>query len=230
MPRTAVAPPLDRLLYTDMKSYLVELLMKQDQMSMSASIESRVPFLDHHLVEFAATLPPDRKLSGFTTKRILREAVRDVVPASILDRSKMGFPVPFARWMRGGWGEVAREVLLDRASLERDIVAPVAVEALLDDARDGVHGAADAVWSLLNLELWYRTFIDGGGTQTLPQPRPTAVSARLAPRPRAWSDRHDADARALAECQPAAAPRQGRQAPHLAPDAPPGGSPRRHLL
>jgi asparagine synthase (glutamine-hydrolysing) len=106
--------------------------------------------------------------------------VRDVVPASILDRSKMGFPVPFARWMRGGWGEVAREVLLDRASLERDLVAPAAVGSLLDDARDGVHGAADAVWSLLNLELWYRTFIDGGGTQTLPQPRPTAVSARLA--------------------------------------------------
>ncbi len=170
---------LDRLLYTDMKTYLVELLMKQDQMSMSASIESRVPFLDHHLVEFAATLPPDRKLSGFTTKRILREAVRDVVPASILDRSKMGFPVPFARWMRGGWGEVAREVLLDRKSVERDLVSPVAVETLLDDARDGVHGAADAVWSLLNLELWYRTFIDGGGTQTLPQPRPTPVSARL---------------------------------------------------
>jgi asparagine synthase (glutamine-hydrolysing) len=170
---------LDRLLYTDIKTYLVELLMKQDQMSMSASIESRVPFLDHHLVEFAARLPPDRKLSGFTTKRILREAVKDVVPASVLDRPKMGFPVPFARWMRGGWGEVAREVLLDRGSIERDIVSPAGVEGLLNDARDGVHGAADGVWTLLNLELWYRTFIDGGGPQTLPEPRPTPVAAHL---------------------------------------------------
>src|SRR5690606_9411358 len=97
---------LDRLLATDMSTYLVELLMKQDQMSMSASVESRVPFLDHHLVEFAAGLPPDRKLTGFTTKRILREAVVDLVPATILERSKMGFPVPFGQWIRGGWESV----------------------------------------------------------------------------------------------------------------------------
>jgi asparagine synthase (glutamine-hydrolysing) len=162
---------LDRLLYADLGTYLVELLMKQDQMSMSASIESRVPFLDHHLVEFAAALPPERKLSGFTTKRILRDAVADVVPASVLSRSKMGFPVPFARWMRGRWNDVARDVLLDRRSLERDLVRPVALDALLNDARRGAAGAADAVWSLLNLELWHRTFIDGAGVQTLPQPR-----------------------------------------------------------
>src|SRR5262249_3409243 len=69
---------LDRLLYTDMKTYLVELLMKQDQMSMAASIESRVPFLDHKLVEFAARLPDNWKLSGWTTKRVLREAMKGV--------------------------------------------------------------------------------------------------------------------------------------------------------
>ena len=92
---------LDRLLYADMKTYLVELLMKQDQMSMAASIESRVPFLDHRLVEFAAGLPARMKLRGFTTKRILREAVRGILPAEILTRKKMGFPVPFGIWMRG---------------------------------------------------------------------------------------------------------------------------------
>ena len=86
---------LDRLLYADMKTYLVELLMKQDQMSMAASIESRVPFLDHHLVEFAAGLPTRMKLRGLTTKWILREAVREVLPPEILTRKKMGFPVPF---------------------------------------------------------------------------------------------------------------------------------------
>src|SRR4029079_953922 len=92
---------LDRLLYTDLKTYLVELLMKQDQMSMAASIESRVPFLDHHLVEFAARLPPRLKLRGLTTKWILREAVKTLVPPTILTRRKMGFPVPFGLWLRG---------------------------------------------------------------------------------------------------------------------------------
>src|SRR5436309_748097 len=101
---------LDRLLYADIKTYLVELLMKQDQMSMATSIESRVPFLDHKLVEFGAGLPDDWKLSGWTTKRILREAMSDVLPTSILNRPKMGFPVPFASWTRDAWDGMVREV------------------------------------------------------------------------------------------------------------------------
>jgi asparagine synthase (glutamine-hydrolysing) len=160
-------PLLDRLLYTDIKTYLVELLMKQDQMSMSASIESRVPFLDHHLVEFAARLPTRMKLSGFTTKRILRDAVRGLVPPSILSRRKMGFPVPFDRWVAGSWNQVARDVLLDRRSRERGIVNPRAVTLLLDDHRAGRRRGGDAIWALLNLELWHRTFIDGEGVQIL---------------------------------------------------------------
>jgi asparagine synthase (glutamine-hydrolysing) len=172
---------LDRVLYTDLNTYLVELLMKQDQMSMSASIESRVPFLDHQLVEFAATLPPDRKLAGFSTKRILRDAVADVVPESVRTRSKMGFPVPFGQWLRtGGWSEVVREVLMDRRTRERDLIRPEAAEALVKAAGDGAPGAADAVWSLLNLELWHRTFIDGDGVQTLPAPRSSPRVPRAA--------------------------------------------------
>jgi asparagine synthase (glutamine-hydrolysing) len=163
---------LGRLLYTDVKTYLVELLMKQDQMSMSASIESRVPFLDHHLVEFAFRLPERFKLRGFTTKRVLRKAVRGLLPDSILARRKMGFPVPFARWMRDGWNDVASDVLLDRRSRERGLVDTAAVTTLLRDHRDGRRQGGDAIWALLNLELWYRTFIDGSGLQTLPAPRP----------------------------------------------------------
>jgi asparagine synthase (glutamine-hydrolysing) len=166
---------LDRLLYTDMKTYLVELLMKQDQMSMSMSIESRVPFLDHHLVEFAARLPHRLKLRGLTTKRILREAVRGLIPDSVLTRPKMGFPVPFDGWMRGGWNNVAREVLLDSRTRQRGVTNPAAVARLLDDHRDGTSAGGDAIWALLNLELWYRTFIDGEGIQTLPE------SGRLPP-------------------------------------------------
>src|SRR3954447_3319254 len=168
---------LDRLLYADMKTYLVELLMKQDQMSMAASIESRVPFLDHHLVEFAAGLPTRMKLRGLTTKWILREAVREVLPPEILTRKKMGFPVPFGVWMRGAWKDTARDVSLDARSRQRGIINPPAVEQLISGHVAGTTNGADAIWSLLNLELWYRTHIDGEGVQTIPGKPLTIPSA-----------------------------------------------------
>ncbi len=161
---------LDRLLYADIKTYLVELLMKQDQMSMAASIESRVPFLDHKLVEFAARLPDTWKLSGLTTKRVLREAMKGLLPDSILNRPKMGFPVPFAQWTRDGWNDVVRDVLLDRRARERGIIEPTAVDALLHDHAAGRTAGGDRLWSLFNLELWYRTYVDRQGIQTLPEP------------------------------------------------------------
>ena len=161
---------LDRLLYADVKTYLVELLMKQDQMSMAASIESRVPFLDHVLVEFAASLPDRWKLSGLTTKRILREAMKGVLPESILRRPKMGFPVPFAGWARGAWNDAIRDVLLDRRARERGLFDSAAVDALLRDHAAGRTEGGDRIWSLFNLELWHRTFIDGEGVQTLANP------------------------------------------------------------
>ena len=168
---------LDRLLYADLKTYLVELLMKQDQMSMAASIESRVPFLDHHLVEFASALPAKMKLRGFKTKWILREAVREILPPEILTRKKMGFPVPFALWMKTGWQGVARDILLDRRTRERGIIDPVAAEGLITAHASGQQEGADALWSLLNLELWYRTFIDGDGVQVLSAPSASTPSA-----------------------------------------------------
>jgi hypothetical protein len=170
---------LDRMSHADLQTYLVELLMKQDQMSMAASIESRVPFLDHVLVEFAAQLPPRYKLSGFTTKRILREAARDLLPAGILSRPKMGFPVPFARWARTGWQHVLREVLLDKRALERGLFSGPAVAALIDDHEGERTEGGDILWSLLNLELWYRTFVDGDGVQVLPSPAVRATRHEL---------------------------------------------------
>jgi asparagine synthase (glutamine-hydrolysing) len=168
---------LDRLLYADIKTYLVELLMKQDQMSMAASIESRVPFLDHMLVEFAAALPDAWKLKGFTTKRVLREAMKGVLPERILNRPKMGFPVPFSRWTRGSWNTVVRDVLLDSRSRQRGLVEPEAVDTLIRDHAAGRTEAGDRLWSLMNLELWYRTFIDGEGVQTLSTPAPQPAHA-----------------------------------------------------
>jgi asparagine synthase (glutamine-hydrolysing) len=169
---------LGRLLHTDIKTYLVELLMKQDQMSMSASIESRVPFLDHVLVEFAARLPDRLKLRGFTTKRILREAIRGLLPDEILSRRKMGFPVPFAQWTRVQWQPVVRDVLLDRRTRERGFINTAAVERLLDAHREGTVNGGDAIWALMNFELWFRTFIDGQGVQTLSS-GPRTVDSRI---------------------------------------------------
>ena len=171
---------LDRLLYADLKTYLVELLMKQDQMSMAASIESRVPFLDHTLVEFAARLPDAWKLEGWTTKRVLREAMKSVLPDTILNRPKMGFPVPLRAWTRGRWKAVVCDVLLDRRSRERGIIDPPAVARLLDDHAAGLVDATDRIWSLLNLEIWFRTFIDKGGVQTLAAPRAFSHAHSLA--------------------------------------------------
>jgi asparagine synthase (glutamine-hydrolysing) len=119
-------------------------------------------------VEFVAVLPDRFKLRGFKTKWILREAMRAILPAQILSRPKMGFPVPFGVWMRGPWNALAREVLLDTASRQRGIIDPPAVERLIDAHVNGHTNGGDALWSLLNLELWYRTFVDGEGIQTLP--------------------------------------------------------------
>jgi asparagine synthase (glutamine-hydrolysing) len=143
-------------------------------MSMAASIESRVPFLDHELVEYAAQLPDEWKLRGWTTKRVLREAMAGVLPESILNRPKMGFPVPFSVWARGAWNTVLRDVLLDRRTRERGIIDAAAVDALLHDHATGRTAGGDRLWSLFNLELWYRTFIDKQGVQVLPHAHPLA--------------------------------------------------------
>jgi asparagine synthase (glutamine-hydrolysing) len=102
--------------------------------------------------------------------------VREVLPQSVLTRKKMGFPVPFAGWAANGWHDVLRDVLLDRRTRERGITNTDAVVRLLDDHRAGVRRGGDALWALLNLELWYRTFIDGEGVQTLPEPRRPKVA------------------------------------------------------
>src|SRR5215203_3276920 len=107
--RTKDLSLLDGLLYADIKTYLHELLMKQDQMSMATSIESRVPFLDHKLVEFTCSLPERLKLHGRTTKYILRESMKGVLPEAILWRPKMGFPVPVGTWFRGAYRSIIDE-------------------------------------------------------------------------------------------------------------------------
>ena len=152
---------LDRILYADSKTYLHELLMKQDQMRMAASVESRVPFLDHPLVEFVTGLPDRLKLRGFTTKRILRESMKGVLPPSILARRKMGFPVPVSSWFRGRWRDLLTQFVLGDRARERGIFDSDEVGRLVGEHVSGraEHGAR--LWALLNFELWQRRFLDG---------------------------------------------------------------------
>jgi asparagine synthase (glutamine-hydrolysing) len=151
---------LHRLLYTDIKTYLVELLMKQDNMSMAASIESRVPFLDHPLVEFATNIPQNLQLRGFAGKRILKKAVEDLLPHSILYRQKLGFPTPWSRWLAGPRLDWIRNLLLESRSMERELFQRSAVQRLFEEHRTGYRDHYDRIWRLLNLELWHRVCLE----------------------------------------------------------------------
>ncbi|MGQ0643334.1 MAG: asparagine synthase (glutamine-hydrolyzing) [Gemmatimonadaceae bacterium] len=152
---------LDRLLYADTKTYLHELLMKQDQMSMAASIESRVPFLDHPLVEFASSLPQRLKLRGWTTKYVLRQAMRDRLPEEILTRRKMGFPVPVGSWFRTGFRGVIDEFVLGARAQSRGLFRREAVKQLVESHMAGAEKHDERLWMLVNWEIWQRIFLDG---------------------------------------------------------------------
>jgi asparagine synthase (glutamine-hydrolysing) len=150
---------LRRMLYADQKTYLVELLMKQDQMSMACSIESRVPFLDHHLVEFAATVPDRMKLRGGVGKYILKRAVEDILPHDIVYRKKMGFPTPLRQWLMDPAADDLVTQLTDREGLLAPYIDVTYLENLLIRHKSGQEDATDRIWRLLNLQLWGNIFI-----------------------------------------------------------------------
>jgi asparagine synthase (glutamine-hydrolysing) len=152
---------LQRLLYTDIKTYLVELLMKQDNMSMAASIESRVPFLDHRLVEFAVQIPRQVQINGLAGKRILKKAMEDLLPHSILYRPKLGFPTPWKGWLAGPHLDLIEATLLESRSLNRGYFRREAIERLFHEHRTKYRDNYDRIWRLLNLELWHRVCLEG---------------------------------------------------------------------
>ncbi len=152
---------LERMSHADLQTYLVELLMKQDQMSMAASIESRVPFLDHPFVEHVAAMPGRFKLRGWQTKVVLRKALQPLVPRAILTRPKMGFPVPLGRWLRGPHWSVVQEFVLGPRALRRKLFHPSTLFRLALEHRAGTWQHGDRLWLLVNLEIWQRIFLDG---------------------------------------------------------------------
>ena len=129
------------------------------KMTMANSVELRVPFLDHQVLEFAAALPPEFKVKGWSTKRILKAALRDRVPRAILDRPKTGFPVPSARWIQNDLREPIRDLLTAQKTIERGYFRKKTIESLLDCDSPGPDNSK-TIFSLVVLELWHRLFVD----------------------------------------------------------------------
>ena len=154
-------PALARMLYADQKTYLVELLMKQDQMSMACSIESRVPFLDHTFVEFSTRIPDRLKIRGRIQKYVLKKAVEDLLPHDIIYREKMGFPTPLRDWLLDARAEPLYAAILSRDGLLASLLDMREVGALIDRHRSGFEDATDRIWRLLNLQLWGDLFLTG---------------------------------------------------------------------
>ncbi|OGB31109.1 MAG: asparagine synthase (glutamine-hydrolyzing) [Burkholderiales bacterium RIFCSPLOWO2_12_FULL_61_40] len=149
---------INRMTYFDLKGSLPALLHVEDRTSMAASIESRVPLLDHRIVEFMARIPPNIKFSGGRMKHLFKESVRNTVPAQIFERKdKMGFPTPLTQWTKGVAKDFVRDTLLSDRVRQRGLYNFAAMEKALDNERE----FGRVVWGLLCLELWHRIYIDG---------------------------------------------------------------------
>jgi asparagine synthase (glutamine-hydrolysing) len=152
---------LRRVLYYDQTSWLPDnLLERGDRMSMAASIEARVPLLDHRVVEFAAGLPASLKVRSLGTKALLRHALRRDLPAATVRRRKRAFLVPLRHWLGGELRELLHDTLHSGSARERGLFRPEAIERLLEEQGTGRHDHSRALWTLLCFELWLRSVLD----------------------------------------------------------------------
>ncbi len=152
---------VDSLLYADIHSYLPEdLLVKMDIATMANSLECRSPFLDHKLMEFAASIPSNLKVKGLRLKHILKKAFKKALPKEILSRKKMGFGIPVHEWFRGELKDYSYEILMSQKCIDRGYFNKEVIKKLLDEHCAGSAHNGARIWSLLNLELWHRMFID----------------------------------------------------------------------
>jgi asparagine synthase (glutamine-hydrolysing) len=152
---------VDTMLLTDQMTYLPnDLLVKVDIATMAVSLEARSPFLDHHVIEFAAQLPENLKLRRLTSKYLLKKVLRQLLPSENLTRRKMGFGVPIGHWFRGKMQPFLREVILSEKALRRGMFKPEAVRQLVELHTRAERDYSHQLWTLLMLELWFQRFID----------------------------------------------------------------------
>jgi asparagine synthase (glutamine-hydrolysing) len=159
--RFASLSPHSRMMKFDFETYLPEdVLTKVDRMSMAHSIESRVPLLDNDVIDFAATLPASFKINGGRLKHVLKQAVRDLLPAGILERKKQGFGIPLGVWFRGGLTDVFSDVLTSPRTRQRGYFEPSFVDRIVREHLSGKRDHTLRLWQLLVFELWHRQHMD----------------------------------------------------------------------
>ena len=152
---------IDASLLADTMTYLPnDLLVKVDIASMAVSLEARSPFLDHHVIEFAASLPEKFKLRGLTTKYLLKQVLKKLVPVENLNRPKMGFGVPIGYWFRGRMKKFLAETILSEKALRRGLFKPQEVKRMFELHARGERDHSHQLWTLLMLELWFERFVD----------------------------------------------------------------------
>lgn len=162
--------PVTRMQHVDLFTWLRgDILVKADKMTMANSLELRVPFLDPEVFRVAATIPLEEKITRGTTKHALREALRGIVPAHVLGRRKLGFPVPIRHWLRDEMHDWARDVV--RSSGTDELLDTAAVLRLLEEHRTGPLDHSRRIWALLVLMLWHGIFVEGRITPEVPAPR-----------------------------------------------------------
>lgn len=151
---------LRRILCFDQKSWLPDnLLERGDRMTMAASLEARMPFMDHELAAYVSSLPDDYRVRGRTTKWILREAMKQLLPPAILERSKVGFRVPVNEWFRGPMKDYLYEHLTGASSRTRHYYHAQALQQVLAEHVKGRQNHEKLLWSLLTLEIWHRQYL-----------------------------------------------------------------------
>jgi asparagine synthase (glutamine-hydrolysing) len=152
---------LSRMLYVDTKLWLPDdLLARGDKTSMAASLEGRVPLLDHKLVEFAASLPPDMKVRRLARKYLLKKVARKWLPAEVINRKKEGFPMPFSLWFRKECRPFVHDLLSPETVKRRGLFNSAYIQALLNEHDAGTADHGNLLWGLMSVELWYRAFLD----------------------------------------------------------------------
>lgn len=161
--RAPQADQLARMIYLELKLRLPELLlMRVDKVTMATSVEARVPFLDHHLVEYAMGLPSDLKVSGDVGKHILKRALEPILPHDLLYSKKRGFGAPIREWFRTEIGRSCSEAMLSSPIWRRDFLDKDFVERMLSEHRSERVDWSFHLWTILNLSLWYERWIDNG--------------------------------------------------------------------
>jgi len=153
--------PVARLQYLDIKNYLPgDILTKVDRVTMAVSLEARVPLLDHHVVEFASSIPPEFHVKGRTTKYLLKKVAERLLPKDVVHRPKYGFAIPIGEWIRHQWFDMSHELILGKRARARGNFNSAFLQHVFLEHRLGRRDHGSTLWTLMILERWFREIID----------------------------------------------------------------------